>query len=793
MHHVEFKSSDEMSTMNGSGHPRDRSFLDSRPTNFLYWAAVAVTMLGFLAACLQGVANGWVWGHDGFNGAAFAQAVRNSLRFHTWGMAQYHMGLAQPETWEFYTHHPMLLNLHIMGLFKAFGYSEWGARLPSACYSWLSLMMLFLFVKRYYGRAYALLSIVAYALIPLNLIYANMVSHEQGSLFWCLFFVYFYSRWREEGRAWFMVLILFGVSMAVQYDWGAYYIAFFTVVHAFVAGVRRGGTIWTWRREYTFCVLFSIVVLVNVFVFYLYIVEIRGGIEEMASAYAHRTASRPDYIAKLWGQSVDLFGLFYLALIPIWAFHYGIRFRRGTTHLGDQIPVYFLLAQAIHSTVFKDAGYMHAYWTYYLNPGLAVMVATVLISCVKWASGMLIRRCDADEDGYAGGTLTQRGGNGFAVTAVVVSLVIVVPMTLQARFACKQWVWGFDTGGASYTEPYSDHYMDLVFAEHLAKRFNRSNADFLIHWGLAWRLEPLAYLDAPHEWVGRLQFLPSELQNERHQLLLLNLEQVNDIDLVGKLVREHPAWIYDEKFVAIDGSVGGGNLTAYYSRAEEPSLWWNWLVNFRRPPVVWVEKPVEARLEGIFTDSFEATTTESAGGPGGETIKWHCPYGYLLTGFDAWITEGHPVVVRGLLPECRRIGAVLENLAREERGRFQLGGLGDRSGNPGRALLCSDGSFVSGIRGQAGQFVDSFGVECSVFESAQNPQASATFSTRSEDSMVVAGGSGGDSFHIECPAGTAGFGLETASGAYLDRIALTCVVVDADFVSGDPQPSSSIR
>jgi hypothetical protein len=35
----------------------------------------------FTAASFHGVANYWQWGHDGYNGAAFSQAARNSIRF----------------------------------------------------------------------------------------------------------------------------------------------------------------------------------------------------------------------------------------------------------------------------------------------------------------------------------------------------------------------------------------------------------------------------------------------------------------------------------------------------------------------------------------------------------------------------------------------------------------------------------------------------------------------------------------------------------------------------------------
>ena len=72
----------------------------------------------FFAVCLHGVANVWAWGHNGFNGAAFAQAARNSIRFGVLGQAQYYTGLEPPSPEMMYTHHPMMLHFHLLALYQ---------------------------------------------------------------------------------------------------------------------------------------------------------------------------------------------------------------------------------------------------------------------------------------------------------------------------------------------------------------------------------------------------------------------------------------------------------------------------------------------------------------------------------------------------------------------------------------------------------------------------------------------------------------------------------------------------
>lgn len=59
-------------------------------------ATLAAVLAFFLAVCLHGIADYWAWGHNGFMGAWFDQAARNTLRFGTLGQAVYHTGIAPP-------------------------------------------------------------------------------------------------------------------------------------------------------------------------------------------------------------------------------------------------------------------------------------------------------------------------------------------------------------------------------------------------------------------------------------------------------------------------------------------------------------------------------------------------------------------------------------------------------------------------------------------------------------------------------------------------------------------------
>ena len=99
-----------------------------------------------------------------------------------------------------YTHHPQLLHFHLIGVYELFGFREWAGRLIPALYSFFSLILLFSMVRKFWGRMPALIAVVIYVLTPVNLIFPNMINHEQGGIFWCLAMVFMYIRWLQTGR-----------------------------------------------------------------------------------------------------------------------------------------------------------------------------------------------------------------------------------------------------------------------------------------------------------------------------------------------------------------------------------------------------------------------------------------------------------------------------------------------------------------------------------------------------------------------------------------------------------------
>ena len=84
-------------------------FPDTRVVAFRF--LVALVFVGFAAASLYGIGGQWQFGHNGYNGAAFVNAARNSLRFGIIGQAQLYSGFTAPTAEDLYTHHPMMMSI----------------------------------------------------------------------------------------------------------------------------------------------------------------------------------------------------------------------------------------------------------------------------------------------------------------------------------------------------------------------------------------------------------------------------------------------------------------------------------------------------------------------------------------------------------------------------------------------------------------------------------------------------------------------------------------------------------
>lgn len=698
--------------------------------------ALTILVFGcFVLGCLYGIAGPWQWGHNGFNGAAFCQAARNSLRFHIVGQALYYTGLTAPPPGTLYTHHPQMLHLHLVVLFKLLGQQPWVGRLVPATYSILTLVLVHRIALRWWDRVTALVAIALYAFTPLHTIFANMIDHEQGAIFWSLLSVWAYLRFREEDRRRHLVICLVAISCAAQFDWPPYYIAFFVAIHALVMGLHGGRPILRWRREWTFLVVFSAVVLLNFGAFFAWIYRQRGTLAEMGQAYAMRTAPTTGYLAAQYQRIVDLHGPVISWVTVLWLPLVVARLRRGEAKERDLVPAVFFASQVVHSLLFRNAGSIHSYWTYWVGVATALGGADVLVTAY--------RVLDAWTRGHPRARIAR-------LALIVTSFALVL---FQVRYAYGRLRWGFRTGSASGFVPSPDIREEVRMAKLLAQRFARDETLYLFHESVPVRIEVHWYHDTPFEQRSMLAPAPPDYTRAKHVVVIADVEGTGEHALLAKMAREHPTILLDRKFAVIDMSQRGRRLEALRSSTGQPSLVWSWFVDPVKGPTDWVaDDPAAASAALEWGPELEAIIDPSA--RGGVMHGWDCPRGEYAIGLEGSTDPASPAISR-VRARCER------STGEEGAGSPFFGGhVGEV-----HAQVCPAGTVMIGLASRSGRYLESVAPVCA--PNNKDPE-------RNVLTLAPIGGELREDSRMICPAGTLVRGIRIRSGALVDGIGVAC-------------------
>ncbi len=519
-----------------------------------YWALLVLIAMFFFALSIRGIAAPWHWGHNGHNGAAFSQAAKNSARFGIVGQAPFYFEREPPPSGEIYTHHPMALHAHLVGSFAVFGTHEWSARLVPLLYSVATWLLLFVAVRRYWGDRTALLACMVYALTPLNLIFANMVCHQQGGIFACLWLVYAYLRWFETDSRLHAILCMIAVTLAAQFDWPGYYVAFAVAAHCAVAGIR-GTAPPGWRR---FILVFSTITLLNFVAFFGWIYLTRSGLDEMLQAFRirHETQSADDYLTLLGRRLLLLYGPLLLSAATIGAL-VGLRsWRGGQLSSRVLLPLSFLFAGLLQVTVFPQAAALHAYWIYYWSPAVAIGAAIGLDSLICWGRA-LVRRLPAIR----------------VDQAWVAPFLVFFFLLFQGSSAWRTWHEQLDHGHAADCNPCEFQHLERSWFTALAGRYDTASIRYALHSSIREpRIELFYYLDAPYRLVERVWPV------EADEVLLLDLDNVGrgERNILPYLSRTYPTVVWNNRFYAIDMRSKETKLTRFDAVADErsPINWW---------------------------------------------------------------------------------------------------------------------------------------------------------------------------------------------------------------------------
>ena len=386
----------------------DRVGGGGRPVHIAF--AVVLALQVFLA--VWGVADQWTRGHNGWNGSAYHNAARNTLRWDVLFPLQYETANVPPKKEQLYTHAPLALHLHNVASVKLLGDHERSIRLVAGFWSVAALCMLFAVVRRLWDDAHALAASAIYVALPINAIYTNMANHSAGFIFWSLLTLYLYIRairappWRRLDFALFLATF----TIAASWDWPAYYIAACIALHwAWTLGdsVGAAGPVGDARhrlygvgqdklppeasgekvrppslsRLAVFCAW-----VVLVFAGHFVLVEVvTGNLDELAGAFNTRRAlSWGRFRTHLLVVPELMFTAPVLGLCLAWFGAWCVRAVRRTARPRDLVPVAFVVAGLIHYWTFRWSAIVHSYWAWPMLPAVAIAVPVSLFAMAGW-------------------------------------------------------------------------------------------------------------------------------------------------------------------------------------------------------------------------------------------------------------------------------------------------------------------------------------------------------------------------------------------------------------------------
>jgi hypothetical protein len=214
--------------------------------------------------------------------------------------------------------------------------------------------------------------------------------------------------------------------------------------------------------------------------------------------------------------------------------------------------------------VFKNAGYVHIYWLYYLGIALAIASADVVVSIGQWIA-------------------SKQRILGWAFAAVVVILFLK-----QTRITRETYRWGISTGHASFKEPYDDQFESAQWVKQVGHLYGGGKTVYFLHdpQGL-FRIELYYYIDGEIRGTAVELALENTVRGLSRAVLLVDKKNPYDPSVLTTLMRRHRTYTWDDRFVAVELTSDDAMQTDYVSRPKPVGPIYKWLVNARHAPLVW--------------------------------------------------------------------------------------------------------------------------------------------------------------------------------------------------------------
>jgi len=550
-------------------------------------AEIAIVCLVFavhVAISLQGVAELFLAGHQGYNGAIRSGIARHYVEHGLRGTGGKPIKNTFPVTdlrnATVHWHHPPLANILVAGSFAVLGESEAAARAVPIAASLASFWLLYLLVRRRYGPAAAIAASLVFALLPMQVEYGKMVNYEPLVTCFSLLAFFGLDSVRRGNRSWAGYLALAaGICFACACDWPAYLFAGAIGVEAVARTPRKPiVTLVAWGA--------AAVLLVAIWTW----LDPGGSGRNLAWLADFRVGSdTPNgtfeaLAEKTSGRMSLFFGWTAVVTGGAWILYEAIRRRRL-----DPVVAVFLPATAVYLCVFRQGAVMHLFFYYYLVPAVAVAAGAGVVELARLAVGLaeIVRR--------------RRRWPPRVEAASPVALAVVVALVWGGLFLAQQWrslgrlrlesyrYYGEVVDGMPKGLPYALQ-LDSALLGELVNSLSEPDDLVLLYRGSHARSVTFSY----YLW-RRTQQMGSVRSLGRGDFAVVPEKRL-DRQTQVRLARQYPVvralryLIYD---LRREGDAPAARQLDFV--AAEPTLWWRWLHSAVYPPYRLVENPKGAR------------------------------------------------------------------------------------------------------------------------------------------------------------------------------------------------------
>lgn len=448
--------------------------------------ALGLVLAAQIFLSLFGLSDLWTRGHNGWNGAAYQNAARNSIRWNAPFPVQYATENRPPGPEELYSHAPLGLHVSNVAGVLVFGDREATIRGLAAFWNVAALCMLFAIVRRLWGGWHGVLAAAVYVALPINAIYANMPSHSTGFIFFSLPCLFSYVR-RDPNVPWswfgFVVfLLLFG--LCASWDWPAYYLAFAIAAHWVLSLFSPNAG----RRDRTQLLLFIGWVCALFLGHFALTQWFVGDVFELIGTFRYRAGVPSRHFrTHLLRVPALMFTWTLLALGLLWLLAWPVRVLRRTASRRDLIPLAYLFAGLVHYFLFRRSAIVHSYWAWPLLPFFAIAVSSTLFAMADQVEQVIHQRL--------GLRLGEQKARTLSILATASLGVLLLPLLYRdAKLVPRARQVGgsmwFVANVRGRIEPYDSGRAELRFAKQV-KAWTDRTTGVLLHPGFRpKRLEP---------------------------------------------------------------------------------------------------------------------------------------------------------------------------------------------------------------------------------------------------------------------------------------------------------------